>query len=222
MPSSARTIVIGDVHGCPRELEKLLVLTDPRGEDRVVFLGDLVNRGPDSHAVLKLARDCGGKALIGNHEVRLLNYHDTGLTKGLKEHDFKTIRQLNDEDWAYLQTMRDRLHIRKWDVVLVHGGFHPYQAWQSQPRSLITEIQTLGPDNRPQKRAQDPNAPSWADFWTGPPYVIYGHTSRSEVYEKPFSLGIDTACSMGGKLTACILPEREIIQVPAAKTYYRR
>jgi len=222
MPSSSRTIVIGDVHGCPRELEKLLLRADPRDRDRVIFLGDLINRGPDSHAVLKLARDCGGQSLIGNHEVRLLNYHDTGQGKGLKPHDFKTVRQLTDEDWAYLLTMRDRIHIRKLDTVLVHAGFHPFQAWQNQTQSLITEIQTLGPDNRPQRRADDPSAPSWADFWTGPPFVIYGHTPRSEVYEKPSSLGIDTGCVIGGKLTACILPEREIIQVPAEKVYFRR
>jgi len=222
MTSSPRIIIIGDVHGCPRELEKLLSRVDPGNRDRVIFLGDLVNRGPDSHAAVKLARDCGGEALIGNHEVRLLHYHDTGQTNGLKEHDFKTIRQLTDDDWGTLRKMKDRIYLRKKDTVLVHGGFHPYQAWQSQPRSLITEIQTLGPDHRPQRRAQDPSAPSWADFWTGPPFVIYGHTPRFEVYTKPSSLGIDTACVAGGKLTACILPGREIIQVPAAKAYYVR
>jgi serine/threonine protein phosphatase 1 len=118
--------------------------------------------------------------------------------------------------------MCDHIHIRKWDTVLVHAGFHPYQAWQSQPRDLISEIQTLGQNNRPQRRADDPIAPSWADFWTGPPFVIYGHTPRFAVYEKPSSLGIDTGCVIGGKLTACVLPEREIIQVPAVKVYFRR
>jgi predicted phosphodiesterase len=92
MPASARTIVIGDVHGCPRELERLLVRVEPRKVDSVIFIGDLINRGPDSHAALKLARDCGGQSLIGNHEIRLLDYQESGQTKGLKAHDFETIR----------------------------------------------------------------------------------------------------------------------------------
>lgn len=217
-----RTIVIGDVHGCPRELDLLLALVQPGPRDRIVFLGDLVNRGPDSHAVIQIARERGALSLIGNHEVRLLHYHETGETRILRSHDLKTIKQLTDDDWEYLTRMRDRIHIRKLDTVLVHGGFHPFQAWQTQPRSLITVIQSLGPNGQPQRRSDDPNAPSWADSWTGPPFVIYGHTPRGEVYRTPSSLGIDTACVMGGKLTACILPDRKIVQVPAAKAYFSR
>jgi len=217
-----RIIVIGDVHGCPNELDRLLTRVRPRSGDRIVFLGDLINRGPDSHAVIQMARDLGASSLIGNHEARLLHYHETGQTDNLRPHDHKTIKELTDDDWVFLIGMRDRIHIRKLDTVLVHGGFHPWQGWQTQPRSLITIIQSLGADGRPQRRSDDPTAPSWADFWTGPPYVIYGHTPRSEIYRKPASLGIDTACVMGGKLTACILPEREIVQVPAAKTYFSR
>lgn len=160
--------------------------------------------------------------MIGNHEVRLLHYRETGETGALRAHDLKTIKQLTDDDWDFLIRMRDRIHIRKLDTVLVHGGFHPYQAWQTQPRSLTTTIQSIGPGGQPQRRSDDPGAPSWADFWTGPPFVIYGHTPRAEVYRTPSSLGIDTACVMGGKLTACILPDRKIIQVPAAKAYFRR
>lgn len=217
-----RTIVIGDVHGCPRELEQLLARIQPGSKDRIVLLGDLINRGPDSHAVIQIARDHGAMALIGNHEVRLLHYRETGETGLLRANDMKTIKQLTDEDWEYLSRMRDRVHIRKLDTVLVHGGFHPFRAWQTQPRSLTTIIQSLGPDGQPQRRSDDPSAPSWADFWTGPPFVIYGHTPKSEVYRTPSSLGIDTACVLGGKLTACILPDRKIVQVPAAKAYFSR
>lgn len=217
-----RTIVIGDVHGCARELELLLAQAQAGTRDRIILLGDLINRGPDSHAVIQIARDHGAASLIGNHELRLLHFRETGDTKSLRPHDLKTIKQLTDDDWEFLIRMRDRIHIRKLDTVLVHGGFHPYQAWQTQPRTLTTYIQTLGVEGQPRRRSDDPNAPSWADFWTGPPYVIYGHTPRSEVYRTPSSLGIDTGCVMGGKLTACILPDRKIIQVPAAKAYFSR
>ncbi|MEZ5275883.1 MAG: metallophosphoesterase [Opitutaceae bacterium] len=215
-----RIIAIGDVHGCARELEQLITRANPRPRDRIIFLGDLVNRGPDSRAVVRMARDLKAQSLIGNHEVRLLHYHNTGQTRNLKPHDYTTIKQLADEDWAYLTGMKDRIYIRKLDTVLVHGGFHPHQAWQTQPRSVITEIQTIDAAGRPQRRSKAPDAPVWADFWSGPPFVIYGHTPRPEIYRTPSSLGIDTACVLGGKLTACILPDMEIIQVPAAKAYF--
>jgi predicted phosphodiesterase len=215
-----RTIAIGDVHGCVRELEKLITLINPQERDRIIFLGDLVNRGPDSRGVLRIARQLKARALIGNHEVRLLNYHQTGKTQGLKPHDLVTIKQLVDEDWAFILTMKDRIHSRKLDTVFVHGGFHPFQAWQTQPRGIVTEIQTIDTAGRPARRSKAPDAPVWADYWRGPPFVIYGHTPRPEVYRTPFSLGIDTACVLGGKLTACILPEMEIVQVPAAKAYF--
>ncbi|MDQ2645633.1 MAG: metallophosphoesterase, partial [Myxococcota bacterium] len=66
------TILIGDVHGCAAELSELLERLGPRQGDQVVFVGDLVARGPDSPGVLRLIRELGGRAVRGNHEERLL------------------------------------------------------------------------------------------------------------------------------------------------------
>jgi bis(5'-nucleosyl)-tetraphosphatase (symmetrical) len=64
---------VGDVHGCCRELDALLatVRFDPR-EDELWTVGDLVNRGPDSAAALRLWRDAGGRGVVGNHDVYAL------------------------------------------------------------------------------------------------------------------------------------------------------
>ena len=64
------------------------------------------------------------------------------------------------------------------------------------------------------------SAPAWADLWGGPPFVVYGHTPRHEVYRLKWSIGIDTGCVMGGHLTAYILPERRIVQVKARQNYF--
>ena len=69
-------------------------------------------------------------------------------------------------------------------------------------------------------RADAPGAPLWADLWNGPPFVIYGHTPRPEVHKLKWSLGIDTACAMGGHLTAFILPEKRFVQVKARQRYF--
>src|SRR4051812_12048852 len=69
----ARSIFIGDVHGCARELGELLALLGPSADDALYFVGDLVARGPDSLAVLRLFREVRGKGVLGNHEARLLD-----------------------------------------------------------------------------------------------------------------------------------------------------
>jgi hypothetical protein len=66
------TIIIGDVHGCADELSELLGRVGPGAGDQVVFVGDLVARGPDSPGVLRLVRELGARAVRGNHEERLL------------------------------------------------------------------------------------------------------------------------------------------------------
>ena len=68
-----RTIAIGDVHGCARELEKLLKKLKPQKSDRIIQLGDLINKGPDSHEAIRLAKAYDIQAIMGNHEMRLLS-----------------------------------------------------------------------------------------------------------------------------------------------------
>ncbi|HNC24670.1 MAG TPA: metallophosphoesterase [Opitutaceae bacterium] len=215
-----RLIAIGDIHGCHREFEDLLNKLDLGRHDRVVLLGDLVNRGPDSAKVIALARKHAWRALLGNHELRLLNYRKTGDPTHLKRSDYETLKQLNDRDWAYLNAMPLTYHDAAHAVVLVHGGFLPGQNWRRQPARIVTRIQVVGKDGTPKKRSEEPDAPHWSDLWKGPPFVIYGHTPRPDVQRLKWSLGIDTACVLGGALTACCLPSRKIVQVKAREKYF--
>lgn len=215
-----RLIAIGDIHGCDREFEDLLAKLDLRGADRVILLGDLINRGPDSARVLALARRHAYLSLLGNHELRLLNYRKTGDPTHLKKADYDTLKQLASRDWAYLRTMPLTYHDRVHNLVLVHGGFLPHVPWREQPARIVTRIQNIDRNGNPQKRSDAPDCPHWSTLWRGPPFVVYGHTSRPRVLHLKWSLGIDTACAMGGRLTACILPEMKFVQVKARETYY--
>ncbi len=217
---NGRLIAIGDIHGCHLEFAELLDRIEPTKDDRIVILGDLVNRGPDSCRVLDLARGVKAIALLGNHELRLLKYRRTGDTKYAKEHDLDTFGKLRAQDWAYLEAMPLTFEERELNTVFVHGGFHPGEPWQRQQAEVVTRIQVVGRDGRPGKRSAMPDAPLWADLWSGPPFVVYGHTPRPEIYKLKWSAGIDTACVMGGYLTAYILPERNFIQVKARRSYY--
>jgi serine/threonine protein phosphatase 1 len=106
------------------------------------------------------------------------------------------------------------------NMVFVHGGFLPSEPWQKQSAEIVTRIQVIDRDGRPAKRADNPDAPPWADLWSGPPMVVYGHTPRPEVYRLKWSVGIDTGCVLGGYLTAFELPEKRFIQVKARQRYW--
>ncbi len=217
---NGRLIAIGDIHGCHVEFAELLTLLALTRDDRLVLLGDLVNRGPDSCKVVDLARAYRATSLLGNHELRLLKYRRTGDKKYLKEQDNDTFKKLQPEDWDYLEKMQLTFEEPELNVVFVHGGFLPKQPWQTQPAEVVTRIQVVTPDNRAAKRSEFPDEPLWADLWSGPPFVVYGHTPRPYIYKLKWSAGIDTGCVMGGHLTAYVLPEKRFVQVKAKARYW--
>lgn len=217
---NGRLIAIGDIHGCHEEFSELLRLIDLQPDDRLVLLGDLVNRGPNTPRVLELARAHRAISLLGNHELRLLNYRRTRDLKFVKENDLETFDQLTAEDWTYLENMLLTYEEPELNLVCVHGGFLPDMPWNKQPAEIVTRIQVIDAAGQPCKRAEAPAAPSWADLWNGPPLVVYGHTPRPEIYKRKWSVGIDTACAMGGHLTAFILPEKRFVQVKARRPYF--
>lgn len=211
---------MGDIHGCHQEFSDLIGRLTLEKADRLVLLGDLVNRGPNSAKVIDLALENRAISLLGNHERRLLKYRRTVDKSVLKDGDLDTVALLQDEHWAYLETMALWLEEPELNTVLVHGGFLPSEPWQKQTADIVTRIQVVDADGRPAKRADAPDAPAWADLWVGPPFVVYGHTPRSEVYKRKWSLGIDTACVQGGYLTAYELTEKRFFQVKARQRYW--
>lgn len=217
---SGRIIAIGDVHGCYAELDMLLEHLSPDPRDEVYLLGDLVNRGPDSHRVIQIARDVGATCLLGNHEQRLLNYFWLRDPLILKDYDRDTIDQLDDDDWEFLAHMKLFKHLPKYDTVLVHGGFLPGIPWNRQTVSIVTRIQVVDADGQPRKRSEAPQAPHWSTLWKGPPFVVYGHTPSLSVRQTEWTLCLDTGCAHGGRLSAWVLPERKIYQVKARRNYW--
>lgn len=217
----ARTLAIGDVHGCSQTLNQLIELLQLTPEDHVIFLGDLVNRGPDTPGVLETVRNllCQKTLILGNHEDRLLRYHATGDASILKPVDLPTVEQLQEKDWQLLKTMVPFYYAKEYETVFVHAGFLPNIPWHEQPKEVVCQIQVVEPNGKWGLKDDYPDAPFWADLWYGPPFVVYGHTARKDIERHAWSLGIDTSCVQGRFLTAYILPEKKIVQVPAVKAY---
>jgi serine/threonine protein phosphatase 1 len=217
---NGRLIAIGDIHGCHLEFAELLARLALTRNDRLILVGDLINRGPDSNKVIDLAREAKAISLLGNHELRLSKYHRTSDKKLLKEGDLETYAKLRESDWDFIAEMPLTFEEPALNTVFVHGGFLPDEPWQKQSAEIVTRIQVIDRDGRPAKRADKPDAPAWADLWSGPPFVVYGHTPRPEVYKLKWSVGIDTGCVQGGHLTAYILPEKRFLQVKARQRYW--
>lgn len=208
-----RVIAIGDVHGCLKDLEALLKKLQVAEDDELIFIGDLINRGPDSAGVLKRVRQLkNAQFLLGNHERRLLRYRETGKKSKLKPGDQETIDTLTEEDWAFFETMKPYIYKEELNTIFVHGGFLPGIPWRENSLKTMVRIQVVDKKGRPRKRSQCPEGTIWADLWEGPEFVVYGHTPRIEVYETPNTICIDTGCAYGGPLTAYVLPDKKIIQ----------
>jgi len=216
---SGELIVIGDVHGCASELEDLLEKLSPRSSDSVILLGDLVNRGPDSHRVVRIARENNFTCLMGNHELRLIAYRARRDPSILKSYDYETLQNLRSDDWDFMKTFLPFYETDDSKFVCVHGGFRPGRPWRTQTVRDVTHAKWISPAEIPPALRRGKNSIHWSELWEGPPTVIYGHTPDPEVKFSSHTLCIDTACVYGGFLTACKLPEMELVQVRARKAY---
>jgi predicted phosphodiesterase len=219
-PVKGRTLFIGDVHGCADELEQLLVAFDPGKKDRIVFVGDLVNRGPDSPRVLQIARDLSAQCVLGNHEQQLLRARKARAPGRLKRRDRVTYDSLSKADWKWMKQWPHVIEIPSLGVLVVHGGFVPGIRWKEQDPDDVLSIQVIGKGKVPARRADLPNGAPWADGWSGKEHVIYGHTPRPHPLLHANATGLDTGCVYGYALTGFSLPGHRVFKVPARRPYF--
>jgi hypothetical protein len=239
---SPRTIVIGDVHGCLAELDELLALAAPRPSDRLVFLGDLLDRGPDPVGVLHRVRALGAECVLGNHEEKHLRYaahearrrSDPRYRNPMRPFDPKRAAehaQLTHEDLLWLASLPRWISLGGgW--IAVHGGFLPGVPLAAQPSEWTLRLRYVDGAGRPVPREAGelgtPGVCRWPEAWTGPSSVVYGHfphelgePRRDEPRPGVVCMGIDTGCVYGGALTALLLPEVSVVQVPSRQRAVR-
>jgi len=224
----ARTVIVGDVHGCTGELEAMLELVRfTAGRDRLVLVGDLIVRGPDPHGTLALARRMGARAARGNHEAKLLAWRHRHDPLG-PEHS-RVASALSDEEWEQLEAMPLWIDLPEHGVRVVHAGVVPGQKIEKIPPQALVKMRTLDEDGR---WSDEPDAGSlWGKRYDGPPHVVFGHNARPEPQLHEWATGLDTGCVYGGKLTAVLLEQGQAMPrgdaagkvlrtVPARRKYY--
>lgn len=229
-----RTILVGDIHGCIDEFEELLqVLKYDKSSDRLILLGDLIDRGPDSLAVVQKARKMELECVMGNHEYKFLKwYKSAGSQMDVYDRkDFYT--QFTDEDVNYIFKMPT--YIKLDGAVVVHAGVKPGIPISAQSKDDLMYLRYTDSEKRfiSLKRIakigkEAAGAHFWTEFWYGPESVVYGHNVHSmtdplieEVAPGVTCYGLDTGCCFGGKLTALVWETKEIVQVQARRTYYQ-
>ncbi|HWG62699.1 MAG TPA: polynucleotide kinase-phosphatase [Streptosporangiaceae bacterium] len=235
--------VIGDVHGCRAELENLLAKLgyeldrDAEGSPRAaahpqgrtaVFLGDLVNRGPDSPGVLRLVMGmvAAGQALAvpGNHEqklVRALSGRNVAVSHGLAE----TLSQLDAHGEDFRAQVREfcdglvsHLVLDGGRLVVAHAGLK--EAYHGRASGRVRSFALYGDTTGETDEFGLPVRYPWANDYRGKATVLYGHTPLPETQWVNNTLCLDTGCVFGGRLSALRYPEREIVSVAAERVWY--
>ncbi|HEY5957702.1 MAG TPA: metallophosphoesterase [Polyangiaceae bacterium] len=207
----ARTIIIGDVHGCPIELEDLLQAVHLSAGDRVYFVGDLVGRGPDSLGVLAIVRRLCATAIQGNHERRLLEVHSgepTGRRARLGPPHRRLLESFSSEDWATMANMPLYVELSEHRLVVVHAGIDPSLPLERQDPWVLTHLRSFDLAGAPSHRDGDA---SWATHYEGPLHVVFGHNAIRGLQLFPFATGLDSGCVYGGSLSALVLEAGEVV-----------
>ncbi len=224
--------VIGDVHGCRSELETLLAELGWVGDHHLdgrtaVFVGDLVDRGPDTPGVLRIVMRmaAAGTALCvqGNHEaklVRALDGANVRVAHGLAE----SLRQLDEvpsevrlQARAFMAELPTQLLLDEGRLVVAHAGLAEELHGVDSPRARSFALygKTTGGSDEYGLPVRLP----WQDDYRGAATVVYGHTPVREARWINNTICLDTAVVFGGRLTALRYPERELVSVAAEREW---
>lgn len=216
-----RTIVIGDIHGCYEETIELLEKVEAKASDRVIFVGDLVDRGPDPKKCIELAMQ--HECVIGNHEDKHIRQRRSQLREIAPSH-VETRKILEDRHYDYFSKLPHLIRLPEYNAAIVHAGVFPGLSLEEQDKHHVMHIQNIKPPNK--KSFWPSKAPAdyrfWTNFWKGPERIIFGHTVLTEPLVTEFAVGIDTGAVFGHQLTAVVLPEWKIVQVPSKVKYLGR
>ncbi|MEV0634038.1 polynucleotide kinase-phosphatase [Streptomyces sp. NPDC050619] len=225
--------IIGDIHGCASELESLLgklgYVDGVHAQGRTaVFVGDLVDRGPDSPGVLRRVMSMvhSGNALCvpGNHENkygRHLKGRKVQHTHGLAE----TIEQMEGESEEFRQRVREFIDglvshyvLDGGRLVVCHAGLP--EKYHGRTSGRVRSHALYGDTTGETDEFGLPVRYPWAEDYRGRAAVVYGHTPVPEATWLNNTICLDTGAVFGGKLTALRWPERELVDVPAQRVWY--
>jgi serine/threonine protein phosphatase 1 len=189
--------VVGDPHGCRDELDQLCEELELTETDLLVFVGDLVRKGPDSKGVVDLVRESPNMLTVrGNNEEKLLRGD-------------KSLPELTDDDLDWIASLHVVISLP--DTLVVHGGIDPRKPHEDHDVDDLQNVRSMVPGG-----SYDP--PYWFEQYTGPERVFFGHTVLERPIIREHAVGLDTGCVYGGELTAYDWRTDELTAIPANET----
>jgi len=230
-----RVIVVGDLHGCAEETIQLLHKCEVKPEDRVIFVGDLVDRGPDNDKCVDLVMNReliqGSPACVmGNHEEKMLFYREIEQRRGSVEvqipNHIATRKQLKPKHYEYFKTLPKFIELPEHNAIVVHAGMYPDRPLAKQTDRHLLHIQSIRPFDKlgyptfNEKSMWPTKVPKheegwkfWTEFWKGPERIIFGHSVLDVPLITDKVAGVDGGCCFGRELWALVLPDWNIVSV---------
>lgn len=215
---SARTIIIGDIHGCLDEWKGLLEkVAFEQNKDRLILVGDLINKGPYPYETLLFARKLNCEVVMGNHERAYL------LWLQGKKKAYQGFQSLKNKMLPNLDQWIDwfehlPFYIDDPAFIVVHAGINPNIPLDKTDPHLLTTIRNWNGVSHTTSTESDP---AWFDTYKKDKLIVFGHWAKLGLLVKKNVIGLDSGCVYGNKLSAVILPERKIVHYPAKKVYQR-
>jgi serine/threonine protein phosphatase 1 len=205
-----RTIAVGDIHGCSDALASILAAIDPQPDDRIITLGDYVNRGDDSKSVLDMLIELSGRCrlvpILGNHEEQMLRalgdkaefkwWMEFGGSVTLDSYGSSgQIELIPVEHFQFVQScvpwFETNTHL------FTHGNYDPILPLDQQVGKTLRWL-------------------SLRDSMPGPhisgKIAVVGHTPQAEILDLGHLICLDTGCAYGGKLMAMDMESGQIWQ----------
>lgn len=216
-----RTVFVGDIHGCLDDFKTLLALVGwsapsesaPAAQSpRIVSVGDLVAKGPDSVGVVRFCRENGIEAVMGNHDYRVL--HPMAGT----EHE-RIRAALSADDVSWLSAMPLWLRVPEHNILAVHAGVPPDVSPDDDSLAAVDandlmNMRSVLPGGK--VSASPDEGKPWAPLWPGPVRVVFGHDAVRGLQREKFAVGLDTGCCYGNQLSALVMPDNVVLTVPSS------
>ncbi|MBL8994756.1 MAG: metallophosphoesterase [Spirochaetia bacterium] len=198
----SRTIFVGDVHGCYDELMLLIGKIKPEKSDRLIFVGDLINKGPRPGDVVDFVAENGFSCLMGNHEDHYVRLH--------QNHPRYIALRKSLSDFCHQWILNLPLYIEEKNFIAVHAGIDARLPLTQNTRETLLTVRGI----------EDGGVKiPWYQLYHGSKTIIYGHWAKQGLTRYQNTLGLDSGCVYGGSLSAYLLEADQILQVPAKRIY---